>query len=79
VPEGWEVKSFDNYVTLSQGQVINSKTRHLVVNRGLPLLKITDLFNNTATMFIDPIKVNKKNIAHKDPRRPIGIVTLINF
>lgn len=63
IPEGWDAGALFNYVKLSQGQVINAKTRHLVVEDGLPLLKITDLFNGTATMFIDPEKVNKKNIA----------------
>ncbi|MCD8405012.1 restriction endonuclease subunit S [Tenacibaculum dicentrarchi] len=66
IPLGWESGKFDKYVILSQGQVINAKTRHLVVKKGLPLLKITDLFNNTATMFIDSEKVSKKNIATKD-------------
>ncbi|MGM5470335.1 restriction endonuclease subunit S [Flavobacteriaceae bacterium LMO-SS05] len=66
IPKGWEADKWDKYVKLSQGQVINSKTRYLVVEKGLPLLKITDLFNGTATMFIDPEKVSKKNIATKN-------------
>ena len=66
IPEGWESGKWNKYVTLSQGQVINAKTRYLVVDKGLPLLKITDLFNDTATMFIDEEKVNKKNLAKKD-------------
>lgn len=66
IPVGWSASKFDKYVELSQGQVINAKTRHLVVEKGLPLLKITDLFNGTATMFIDEEKVNIKNIASKD-------------
>ncbi len=66
IPVGWSASKFDKYVELSQGQVINAKTRHLVVEKGIPLLKITDLFNGTATMFIDEEKVNIKNIASKD-------------
>ncbi|WP_458625971.1 restriction endonuclease subunit S [Winogradskyella sp. PC D3.3] len=66
IPLGWDSGKLDKYVTLSQGQVINAKTRYLVVKNGLPLLKITDLFNDTATMFIDPEKVNKKNLATKE-------------
>lgn len=66
IPVGWSTSKFDKYVKLSQGQVINAKTRHLVVDKGLPLLKITDLFNGTATMFIDEEEVNPKNIAYKD-------------
>ncbi|MDB0058326.1 restriction endonuclease subunit S [Salibacteraceae bacterium] len=66
IPENWESGKLDQFVKLSQGQVINAKTRHLVVKQGLPLLKITDLFNGTATMFIDSEKVDKKNIASKE-------------
>ena len=66
IPEHWSSGRLDQFVTLSQGQVINAKTRHLVVKQGLPLLKITDLFNGTATMFIDSEKVDKKNIATKE-------------
>ena len=44
IPVGWCASKFDKYVELSQGQVINAKTRHLVVEKGIPLLKITDLF-----------------------------------
>ncbi|MCH2231879.1 MAG: restriction endonuclease subunit S [Crocinitomicaceae bacterium] len=66
IPEHWSSGRLDQFVTLSQGQVINAKTRHLVVKQGLPLLKITDLFNGTATMFIDSEKVDKKNIASKE-------------
>jgi type I restriction enzyme S subunit len=66
IPVGWSASKFDKYVELSQGQVINAKTRHLVVEKGIPLLKITDLFKGTATMFIDKEKVSLKNIASKD-------------
>lgn len=66
IPEGWGYEKLDNFVRLSQGQVINATTRHLVVKKGIPLLKITDLFNDTATMFIDADKVDIKNIAVKE-------------
>ncbi|WP_127136843.1 restriction endonuclease subunit S [Flagellimonas oceanensis] len=52
-------------VTLSQGQVINSKTSHLVTAKGLPLLRIGDMINNRQEIYIDKEKVPKKNIAHK--------------
>jgi len=39
IPEHWSSGRLDQFVTLSQGQVINAKTRHLVVKQGLPLLK----------------------------------------
>jgi type I restriction enzyme S subunit len=66
IPEEWDSGKLDKYVKLSQGLVINATTRHLVVEKGLPLLKITDLFNETASMFIDEEKVAKKNIAKKE-------------
>jgi type I restriction enzyme S subunit len=66
IPEGWGAGKFDKFVKLSQGQVINAKTRHLVVGDGIPLLKITDLFNDTASMFIDKDRVSKKNIAVRE-------------
>ena len=65
IPEGWEVGSYEQFVRLSQGQVINAKTRHLIKEKGLPLLRITDLINDTRSIFIDE-SVNPKNIASKD-------------
>ena len=52
-------------VTLSQGQVINAKTNYLVVNEGLPLLRIGDMINERQEIFIDEERVPKKNIAKK--------------
>ena len=66
IPVGWGAGKLDEFVRLSQGLVINAKTRHLVVDKGIPLLKITDLFNDTASMFIDKDKVNVKNIARRE-------------
>ena len=66
IPEGWASGKFDEYVRLSQGQVINSKTNHLIVEKGLPLLRITDLLNDTQKLFIDEKLVSPKNIALRE-------------
>ncbi|MCX6076300.1 MAG: restriction endonuclease subunit S [Campylobacterales bacterium] len=66
IPFGWEFNKLDSYVKLSQGQVINAKTQHLIKKKGLPLLRITDLLNDTQKIFIDEIEVSEKNIAKKD-------------
>lgn len=50
-------------VDLSQGLAINSKTSHVLVDSGLPLLRITDLINGTKTQFVNPSKVSEKVIA----------------
>ena len=65
IPIEWEENNLSNYVRLSQGQVINAKTDHLIVEKGLPLLRITDLVNDTQKIFIDE-SVNQNNIATKD-------------
>ena len=44
---------------------MNSTTTHLVKSEGLPLLRITDLINDTTQYFIDE-NVDKKNIAKKE-------------
>ena len=66
IPKEWESNKLDNYVKLSQGQVINAKTQHLIKEHGLPLLRITDLLNDTQKIFIDEFEVAEKNIAKKD-------------
>lgn len=65
VPTGWEFRSIGNYVKLTQGFVMNSTTTHLVKETGLPLLRITDLLNDTVQYYISE-DVDKKNIASKD-------------
>jgi len=39
-------------VTLSQGLAINAKTKHLLSDSGLPLLRITDLINGSFSQFV---------------------------
>jgi type I restriction enzyme, S subunit len=62
----WKEYTLGELVNLSQGQVINSKTNHLVVKEGIPLLRITDMINGSKTIFIDSEKVATKNIAFQD-------------
>jgi len=66
IPIDWESNKLDRYVKLSQGQVINAKTQHLIKDKGLPLLRITDLLNDTQKIFIDEFEVAEKNIARKN-------------
>ena len=65
IPVGWDFKNIGKYVKLTQGFVMNATTSHLVKNTGLPLLRITDLLNNTTQYYIDE-NVDKKNVATKD-------------
>ena len=65
IPIGWDFKNIGNYVKLMQGFVMNATTTHLVKETGLPLLRITDLLNDTVQYYIDE-KVDKKNIASKE-------------
>lgn len=65
VPIGWDFKNIGNYVKLTQGFVMNATTTHLVKETGLPLLRITDLLNDTVQYYIDE-SIDKKNIASKE-------------
>jgi type I restriction enzyme S subunit len=59
----WKQYRIGELVDLSQGQVINAQTNHLVVKEGIPLLRITDMINGTKNIFIDKVKVSQKNVA----------------
>jgi type I restriction enzyme S subunit len=61
--EKWKVYKIGELVDLSQGQVINAQTNHLVVKEGIPLLRITDMLNGRQNIFIDAEKVGIKNMA----------------
>ncbi|MDP3009948.1 MAG: restriction endonuclease subunit S [Methylococcales bacterium] len=65
IPKGWSYDPIGNYVSLSQGLVINATTNHLIKDKGIPLLRITDLINDTQTIFIDE-SVSEKNIAKEE-------------
>nr|WP_259547397.1 restriction endonuclease subunit S [Heyndrickxia oleronia] len=65
LPKGWKHKEISSYVKLSQGLVINGKTNYLIKDKGIPLLRIKDLINDTQEIFIDE-SVPKKNIASEE-------------
>jgi len=47
-------------VTLSQGFAVNAKSKHIMSDSGLPLLRITDLINNQEVQFLDPVLAPEK-------------------
>lgn len=47
-------------VTLSQGFAVNAKSKHIMSDSGLPLLRITDLINNQEVQFLDPLLAPEK-------------------
>lgn len=60
----WTTVTFGEVVRLEQGLCFNKKTNHLMVESGIPLLRIADLINNNQVKFVDAEKVPKKYIAH---------------
>jgi type I restriction enzyme, S subunit len=65
IPEGWSVNFINEYIKLSQGLAMNASNQHLVVEKGIPLLRITDLINRTEEIFISE-KVDKNVVAVKE-------------
>lgn len=61
----WKMCKIGEVVDLQQGLCINSKSNHLLESTGIPLLRITDLINNTEKQFINRYKVNPKFISKK--------------
>lgn len=59
----WDVYPIGDFVTLSQGLAINAKSKYLLEEKGLPLLRITDLINGTQVHFVNEEKVPVKCIA----------------
>lgn len=45
--------SIGEVVNLRQGFALNSKSKHYIANKGIPLLKISDLFQGTETLFVN--------------------------
>ena len=60
----WIKCSIGDVVKLTQGLAINAKTKHLLKDTGLPLLRITDLLNNTVEQFVDEKNAPQKCIAN---------------
>ncbi|MBK6483742.1 MAG: restriction endonuclease subunit S [Chitinophagaceae bacterium] len=65
IPKDWKAEKLNEFVVLSQGLVMNATTNHLLKEKGIPLLRITDLINDTQKIFIDE-SVPVKNIAKKE-------------
>jgi len=49
----WTEQKLGELVTLKQGFALNAKSKHYIAEKGIPLLKISDLFNNTETIFVN--------------------------
>ena len=62
----WRTYKLGDIVEVVQGLAINSKTKYLIQDTGLPLLRITDLFNNTQVQFINPDEVPNQVIANEN-------------
>jgi len=63
--KAWRNCRMGDVVDLQQGICINKKTNHLIEKKGLPLLRITDLKNNTQCQYIDENKIAKKFITDR--------------
>lgn len=63
---GWKSVVFGDVVELRQGLAFNRKNNHLMVDEGIPLLRITDLIHGTTTKFVDSEKVDPKFISRSD-------------
>ncbi|MCE7915141.1 MAG: restriction endonuclease subunit S [Nitrosomonas sp. PRO4] len=61
----WREYELGEVVELFQGLAINKQTRHLLKETGLPLLRITDMFSNSYSQFIDPVNVPQQCIARE--------------
>ncbi|WGV12399.1 restriction endonuclease subunit S [Psychrobacter maritimus] len=59
----WDTYPISDFVTLSQGLAINAKSKYLLEETGLPLLRITDLINGTQVHFVNEEKAPPKCIA----------------
>lgn len=59
----WSIYPISDFVTLSQGLAINAKSKYLLEETGLPLLRITDLINGTQVHFVNEEKAPPKCIA----------------
>lgn len=60
----WQYCTFGDVVDLEQGLAFNKKTNHLMCESGIPLLRITNLINDTEDKFVNAELVPRKFIAH---------------
>ena len=59
----WKEYKLGDIVDVAQGLAINAKTKHLLSDSGLPLLRITDLIHNTQVQFVKKELAPKQTIA----------------
>lgn len=64
--DNWHQYKMGDVVDVTQGLAINAKTKHLFREHGLPLLRITDLFNDNYSQFLSKDEVPKQCIATED-------------
>ena len=61
-----QIYDIGELVDVTQGLAINSKTKHLLRDEGLPLLRITDLFSGSYSQFVTQEGVPKQCIANSE-------------
>ena len=62
----WEEVTLKELVELKQGFALNKKSKHYIVEkRGIALLKISDLFKNTETLFVSE-NIPKQFLVYED-------------
>jgi type I restriction enzyme S subunit len=61
-----QIYDIGELVDVTQGLAINSKTKHLLSDEGLPLLRITDLFSGSYSQFVAQEGVPKQCIANSE-------------
>lgn len=62
----WQKIRLGDVCDLVQGLAINAKSKHLISDKGLPLLRIKDLLENKEEIFINEKEVPIKYVASKD-------------
>lgn len=62
----WNEVLFGSIVDLRQGMAFNKKNNHLIVEKGIPLLRIVDLNDGTETKFVNEELAPTQFIAKKD-------------
>jgi type I restriction enzyme S subunit len=67
LPKGWQLVELGQLVTLRQGFALNKKSGHHIsdIVTEYPLLKISDLFNDTETLFVKET-IPKQFLVDKD-------------
>jgi type I restriction enzyme, S subunit len=66
VKVAWQSCTFGDVVDLEQGLAFNKKNRHFMSNHGIPLLRITNLINDTEDKFVNEKFIREKYIAKRE-------------